>query len=540
MKDCQVQTGWTGRLLLPGVALLCLLAYLPGFQGYFLSDDFPNLHTAYILLEEGRFWHQLGLWFVSGVTEQGSFYRPLIVASMSLNYLIAGTWFPAWYAVNLATHLASMLLVFCIVDRLCWRCLDQPRPLAAAFAALLFGLCPLIVEGVLWPSARSDASVTLFALLALTLWLGSARSAPRPWWLPVLLLPALWFKESAVLIPLQFSLLWLVLPELRRRSHTLSLGLAWLLALAFLLFRAWLFDNPLQPYADPGMGSALPGIDTFGTIFASLPLWWQAYFSPSAWPGLVLLGAAAALLSLVLIAGRHRLVTLALLSASAGLVAATLINLGAMPPNGEGGRHWYIASAWLALGLGFGLASVGGRVPQRIAGLFALLLIGVSLPAHYQAVARTLEVQGQLKRTVAAIAEWSEARSGEALLLVPDRLGPIIMARNAQGAMVLRPIQEEGMIHRVLPTLPAELESRHGLYQAGILDIFDGVRMQYWDEQALAAYQGPTEPRFPASVLCWSQRQASLVEFPMPQADEASDWARQIRVGAGQAGCRLE
>ena len=79
--------------------------------------------------------------------------RPLVIASFSLNYQLSGTSYAGWYALNFAVHLANVALVAFLVSR--WaRKLGVDGSLAACLAALVFGLSPLLAEGVFWVSAR--------------------------------------------------------------------------------------------------------------------------------------------------------------------------------------------------------------------------------------------------------------------------------------------------------------------------------------------------------------------------------------------------
>jgi hypothetical protein len=532
--------GWISArywLLLPLAAVAAL--YAAGFAGWFVGDDHANLHQAFTWQQQGELWSRLLAQFGSGVTDQSAFYRPLIIASLSLNYLLAGTDYAGWYAVNYVLHLAAVLLVALCVRRLLdlqEGTPDRAAAVAAMLAALWFGLNPLLAEGVFWLSARSDSSVTVLALAGLAGWLGRGRVGP--WLLPVLLLPALLFKESAAVLPLQVSLLWLASPALRSRRHSLALVACYALMLAYLGFRVLLFGDPWQVYGGGAGGEArLPDPQRLFDAVRSIVPWWQGLFggSPAA------LGFAAGsvvAIAAALLGNRRWRLPLALLAATGGLLLATFLNLGGLVAHGEGGRLLYTPLAWLALAVGVALAGCRGR-PLALAATTAFAIaIALGIWLQQSVLSHAVTAQQQLRLTAEALPAWAARDRRPALLLVPDHLGPVVIARNAQGALVLLPVQSEPLLPQVLPTLPDEVPARHELYRNGLLDVLEGTPMRYWDHDALAAYAGPRRPRWPQRVLCWAGL-GQLAEFAAPPPEPVEAWAATILADAARHGCRL-
>jgi len=535
-----------GDMRRAGVIVLGLLLlvtgglYAPGFAGYWLGDDFSNLHRAYVWSVKGETLEQLLRQFSSSTSEGAAFFRPLIVISLTFDFLRSGIEYSSWYAYNVVVHLLNMLLVALLVRRIAAH-VEVDASLAAPLAAGVFGLSPLLAEGVYWLSARSDASVTLFTLLGLLIWVGRRdAAAPRVFWLPVLLLPALLFKESAALLPLQAGLLWLAVPALRERRRLLALGAAFAVIVAFLVWRAHLFGNAWQVYG----GEAKPLADTLARLPAalqSLPVWLRGLVG-SEWR--LLLGYGGLLGVALLIAGfvsRTRLIGMALIAAGGGALLATLLNLGALVGSGEGGRLLYSPLAWLALAVGVMLARPLRSTPTLShlppALLAAAILIGIAVLQPL--LAKTWAVQTALKQTAAALPEAALRNPDGMLLLLPDAVGPVVAARNGQGAFVLRPLQPRGLIDRILPTLPAEVLPRHAQYADGLLDQLQAANMQHFDLSV--TYPKPTEvrARWPARIGCWSAAQHALIEFPAPPADDAKLWADSILADADARGCWL-
>jgi hypothetical protein len=143
---------------------------------------------------------------------------------------------------------------------------------SGALAAAFFAACPLLAEGVFWVSARSDPSVTLLTLAGLFFW-AAAPDGSKAWLgLPLLLLPALGFKESAAVLPLQLLVIALAWPQRPARGQLAAIVAAFAVAAAFLAFRAYLFGDAWHVY--PAGEPASP-IAKLGQGVRSLDAWWH-------------------------------------------------------------------------------------------------------------------------------------------------------------------------------------------------------------------------------------------------------------------------
>jgi len=499
------------------VALVATSAYYaPGLFGYFQGDDLANLHSIHGWIAQDRLVPQLASFFASGLTSAGSFYRPLVMVNLALNESVAGTHYAAWYAVDLLVHLANTAGVLVVAHRLA-----APRAsasyLPALLAALLFALCPLLAEGVTWVSARSDAWVTLFCLVGTWCWL-SQRTALVLLALPLCLALALGHKESAAVLPLQLALLCLV-PRLRTGPRVLALANCFAMVGAFLAWRAHLFGSAWLVYAAPGTtaggaGSLIAGIDSF-------PTWWDALFAatPSTAAAYLVLLVLAALVAAASLERGQRLACLALAGACGGLVLATLLNLGALPASGEGGRLAYAPIAWLALA--FGVALAGGqqsrlhRQFKRAAAALLLVAVLVGLMPLRAVLDGTWQAQEQVRAMVATLPDWA-ARHDSGIVYVPERIGPVVVARNAQGGLVLPPLQATPLMDRVIPTLPAELAGREHLLAGGLLTQARALRPTLVDDGVIAALLAPATATWPDAYACWSTTQRQFVDLPVP------------------------
>jgi len=178
------------RRWLTAVALagLTLLAYLPALRGGFIWDD-DNFLTLNPLIRAGdglrRFWF----------TAQASDYWPVTSTSLWLEWRLWGQNPAGYHAVNVALHLAEVLLLWGILRRL--------RVPGAWLGALLFALHPVNVESVAWIAQRKNLMAMLFYLASIWFFLRWEKGRPLPYLLSLLaFVLALLSKGSVAPLPL--------------------------------------------------------------------------------------------------------------------------------------------------------------------------------------------------------------------------------------------------------------------------------------------------------------------------------------------------
>jgi tetratricopeptide (TPR) repeat protein len=190
-----------------GLILATVLAYSNSFSSGFVLDN------QTLLLEDPRIQAASGpnlalilrhsYWWPNG---ESGLYRPLTTLSYLLNYAIFGNAKdPAGYHwVNLALHVANVLLVLVLVERLAGG-LAHGRE-AAWVTALLWAVHPVLTESVTNIVGRADLLAGCAVLCGLLLYLKSARTTdwPRMASLAGLALAAAagaCSKESAAVLP---------------------------------------------------------------------------------------------------------------------------------------------------------------------------------------------------------------------------------------------------------------------------------------------------------------------------------------------------
>jgi hypothetical protein len=382
--------GLSGGLLLAALALAAW-AFWPITENYFVSDDFLNFYTL-VDWDLPRF-----LLRMHGAHLLMS--RNLV---MALSYTAFGMEPGLYFYLTLATHLASVWLLFRIVERL------GDSPLAAFVAAALWGMQPAN-EGTLgWYAVYGQVMAAAAALWVLAELAACARgAAPRRaapfWWFVVMMIGGTSFGVGLGIAAAMPLAAWLLLPAGRLRwQGVIALGIApLLLGVTYVVLQEWYpahYGTPREStmlisglaYVWPqlnyffalvqfGIGQlalgpagvrrlaiGIPASIAFGTVIgiALLALW---------------RGRGAALRTIVALV-LPGLAAYATIAAGRGMFAkpAQLLLMSAVP------RYHYAAAALLAAALGIALAYAGrGALRSRRQHILAAGLIGLALAAAH-------------------------------------------------------------------------------------------------------------------------------------------------------------
>ena len=521
-------------MLLPVAA--AAIFYAPGFHGFWLGDDLPNLHRTWQWAQSGTLWSDTARQFVTPITGGGAFIRPMVIASFSLDYAMTGASYGGWYAFNFAAHLANVALVAFIVLRLA-RLAAVAGALTAALAACFFGLAPLIAEGVYWLSARGDACVTLCSLGAIAVWIRDEEHGTRHavWAYPLLAAVALAFKESAAILPLQMAVLaWGWPTASRRRSHIVAVIAGFAVLAAYFAWRGQLFGAMFGTYLGTGEAQANV-LDRVSTAAASLPLWWAAVASLRPSHGIVYLATGAAALVVALAASRGPQLRLAasLAAASGGLLAATLFHLGGLQSSGEGGRLLYGPFAWLALAIGIAIARnpAGSAIARRAATALVAFAAITGAALLHVTLREVAHAQDDSRALVEALARWARSHDDPVMAVIPENRGPVVLYRNGQGGIVLPPVQENAILDHVIPALPSDIPKRYGEFANGVVTRLIKLAPSRANAEVLKQLFETDEPRWPG-LVCWNAAERRLVTLPAADPSDRDRWIRQTRAAA--------
>ncbi len=139
------------RMLLAGVSIATVLLYLPSLRNGWIYDDRVLLIDNREIGKWPYFWKVFvhdEIWFFDpSRLPQSSRYRPLSNLWYALQYHLFGLNPVGSHAAEIALHLAAVLLVFKVAERL-----TRDR-IAALLACALFAVHPVHVQTVVWTAA---------------------------------------------------------------------------------------------------------------------------------------------------------------------------------------------------------------------------------------------------------------------------------------------------------------------------------------------------------------------------------------------------
>lgn len=232
------------------VCAVTALAYVGTLSFGFVYDDKPVIEDNPAI----RSWHFLAqnIPHIFGGTSSpysGTFYRPITLIWLRLNYLLFGLWPAGWHLAMLAVNVLMTYLVFVLVRKL------TGNRATAALAALLFGLHPVHVENVAWLASVNDLLMSVLLVGSFLAYL-KFREGKNAWMALSLLLfgLALLSKETAAAFPLLiagFAIVGGVDSENRGREFKIKQVLACVLYFVVLLVYLVTRQKTLHGFATP-------------------------------------------------------------------------------------------------------------------------------------------------------------------------------------------------------------------------------------------------------------------------------------------------
>jgi len=323
---------WPAWVLALLVALVVAAVFLPALGGGFVNwDDDVNITDN----PHFRGFSAAHLRWMFTTTLMGH-YIPLTWLTLALDHALWGMNPQGYHLTSVLLHALDAALVFLVARRL----LGGYPVIAAAAAALVFGLHPLRVESVAWVTERRDVVSGLFVLLALLAYLravdGGEPSRTR------------WLGASLVLFA----------ASLLSKAITMTFPVVLLILDAYPLHRRALREKaPFFALGALGAGVALVAIHTTGVTS------WEAY-------------------------GRGAPVAVSMFGL-AFYVSRTAVPLGLsplyeMPPVVDPLAREFVLSAAVALGLTAAAVALRRRAPWWSAAwaAYIVMVLPVAGPVH--------------------------------------------------------------------------------------------------------------------------------------------------------------
>jgi tetratricopeptide (TPR) repeat protein len=175
-----------------------VLAYWGVRNAEFISIDDSQYLVDNIIVQRGLSVENVKWAFT---TYHHSNWHPVTWLSWMVDCELFGLNAAAMHKVNIALHVANVLLLFLLLKRL------TGAAWASAMVAALFAVHPLHVESVAWIAERKDVLSTLFWILTMGAYAEYARRRCAGWYVAALVFFALGLMAKAMLVTLPFVLL---------------------------------------------------------------------------------------------------------------------------------------------------------------------------------------------------------------------------------------------------------------------------------------------------------------------------------------------
>lgn len=205
-------------LLAIGLIIISAVAFVQVLGNDFITYDDNVYVTENQAVQDGLTWN-LVVWAFT--TFHAANWHPLTWLSHAVDCQIFGLNPLGHHLTNLLLHLANVLLLFLILNRMTgsiWR---------SASVAALFGVHPLRVESVAWVAERKDVLSTFFWMLTTIAYVRYTERPGTRRYLAVAFLFALGLLSKPMLVTLPFTLLLLDYWPLGRLSDVNRVAALW-------------------------------------------------------------------------------------------------------------------------------------------------------------------------------------------------------------------------------------------------------------------------------------------------------------------------
>ena len=121
----------------------------------------------------------------------------------------------------------------------------------------------------------------------------------------------------------------------------------------------------------------------------------------------------------------------------------------------------------------------------------------------------------------------------------PDAIGAVPFIRNANGAMVLPPVQAKPLLNRILVFRPSDVADIPRLVNRRLVPVLKTHSLE--DSAAAMREADPGEDPatlWPTDILCWHVERAELLPVTLAEPwRDASRWAGAVHEGLRRVGC---
>lgn len=280
--------------VISGLIFLCLIVYVNGLGGAFVSDDInwipnnPNIGNFKAYFQAAS---RPAIWII--------FYLVHAVGFLS----------PFFYRLpNLLFHMGNTVAIFFLINKL----INQKT---AIFASLIFAVHPILVESVTWIAGGSYAGYTFFFLLSFIYYLLAKNNIKLYFFTILFFLISLSFSEKAIVLFLIFPLYEIAFGSFKKMwkfvMPFLVIGMVATVAV-FSMAQDKIAGLKLYNYVEPGLDNPFLKIPVSITEYLRLMFWpndlslYRSELSFSSLAYLFRLGIFLLILTIILIAYLRR------------------------------------------------------------------------------------------------------------------------------------------------------------------------------------------------------------------------------------------
>jgi protein O-mannosyl-transferase len=252
--------------------LLVLLVYAQtAFFDFTNFDDGDLVRDNIPVLRDLSNLKKLVFTDVSLGTMSPIFYRPVQMISYMLDTVVGGAKPSSYHITNVLLHAAVCCALYALFLLL------RMNKSYSFLAAAVFAVHPVFVQSVSWIPSRGDLLITLFGTLGFIFLIQYLRNKNPVFLIAhgLMVLLALFSKETAVLLPLMFLLYWFLFAKQKRSAGSLlPPGLVWFaVLLVWYLLRSQVITGNYGANITglPVLLHNLPAIPEFLAIFV-LPI----------------------------------------------------------------------------------------------------------------------------------------------------------------------------------------------------------------------------------------------------------------------------
>ncbi len=223
--------------------IINILCYGNALFCEFVWDDISHLN--YFQLNLKSFTDLFQFFFTTNVVGQPFYYRPLMLVSFGIDYLVFKSVPFGYHLTSLILHLLNVILVFKIAERL------LKNQIAAFIGAVIFAIHPVQAEAVTWISARADTLATFFTLLSFYFYMNFVATRGATDFILVLLFYtlSLFTKETSLILFFVFLIYpFAVDKKINDKKHWSLLVFSFIIIIFYLLIRGMITHFVLDYY----------------------------------------------------------------------------------------------------------------------------------------------------------------------------------------------------------------------------------------------------------------------------------------------------